>query len=164
MRKYFPQDKNIILKGAQFDQREKLISHLIDFSKFYYQSMYNPLGLMDHTIETVQNHEGYDFEAFEEFYELLSAVYRYKFGSNQLEFLFDGLDHYTKYSREWKKCYTEWVTDLLGHEPFLKTVLQITVFKAEGHSRLLAISRLKNYLHQHFDLKFYKYRGIQKTA
>ena len=103
--------------------------------------MYNPLGLMDSTIEKIMKHEGYDYEAFDEFYEIISGIYRFKFGSNQLEFLFDGMDHYTKYTKEWEECFKKWTIELLSYEPFLKTVLQITVFKAESHSRLLAISR-----------------------
>ncbi len=164
MRKYFPQDKNFILRGAQFDLRESLLSYLVDTTKDYYQQMYNPLGLLDDTTLAVREHQGYDHEAFLEFYEILSAIYRKHYGSNQLEFLFDGMDHYSKYTVDWEICCKKWCVELLGYEPFLKTVLQITVFRVTGHSRELAISRLRGYIHQHFNIKFYKYKGLQEVA
>ena len=123
MRKYFLQDKNLILRGAQFDLREELLAFLIDSTKDFYNKMYNPLGLMDDTMIQVNSHSGYDYDAFDEFYEILSAIYRFKYGSNQLEFLFDGMDHYTKYTREWKEKFEKWCIELLRHDPFLKTVL-----------------------------------------
>ena len=164
MQKYFLQDKNYILKGAQMDLREDLISHLIDTTKDYYQQMYNPLGLMDDTMVRVAGHSGHDLEAFHDLYEVVSAIYRFRYGSAQLEFLFDGMDHYSKYSDEWSSCFKQWLIELLRYDPFLKTVLQITVFGADGHNRLLAMGRLRNYAFQHFDLKIYKYKGIVEKA
>ena len=165
MHKYFLQDKNYILKGAQLDLREELISQLIDTAKDYYQKMHNPLGLMDDTMVQVAEHSGHDIDAFDDVYEVLSAIYRYRHGSPQLEFLFDGLDHYSKYSSEWAENFSDWLVFLFRYEPFLKTVLQITVFKAEGHSRLLAIGRLRNYVFQQFEIRVYKHKGlVEKVA
>ena len=164
MRKYFPQDKNYILYGAQFDQKEELLGYLIEQSKTYYQQMYNPLGLIDDTIMKIKSSREKEISHFEEFYDILAAIYRYKFGNNQLEFLFDGMDHFTKYSVEWNEGFMKYIQDLFSNQAFLKTVLQISVFGAEGHSLDLAKNRLNNYLSQHFDLKVYKYRGIVKKA
>ena len=164
MQKYFLQDKNYILKGAQLDLREDLLAHLIDKSKEYYQLAYNPLGLMDDTMIRISKHEGYDIPAFDDLYEVLSAIYRFKHGSAQLEFLFDGMDHYSKYSTDWSDCFQNWTLELLAYEPFLKTVLQLSVFGADGHNRILGIMRLRQYVFQHFDLKIYKYKGIVEKA
>ena len=164
MRKFFKQDKNYILYGAQIDMKDELLSYLVDYAKKDYQLRYNPLGLLDDTILTIQTCSKADIGVYSEFYDLLSAIYRYKCGSNQLEFLFDGMDHYTKYSNEWEAKFKLWLNQLLNNEPFLKTILQISVFKAEGHSLYLALNRLNTYMFQHFNLKIYKYKGIIEKA
>ncbi|MDH5381724.1 MAG: hypothetical protein OEW75_12770 [Cyclobacteriaceae bacterium] len=162
MRKYFQQDKNYILYGAQFDKEEELLQYLVEYSKTYYQQKYNPLGLIDDTILKIKDHENQDTDVhmFSEFYELISAVYRFRHGNNQLEFLFDGMDHYTKYSIDWDSAFKEWIVKLFNTEAFLKTVLQLTVFNAQGHSKNLALNRMNTYMFQHFNLKVYKYKGI----
>jgi len=164
MRKFFDQDKNYILHGAQFDLEDELITFLINRSKEYYLQVFNPLGLIDDTVSMITNHVSIDTSPFLRYYESLAAVYRYKYGSNQLEFLFDGMDHYTKYSRDWSHKFEEWTNDFLIQNHFLKTVLQLSVFKTEGYSRELAEGRLKNFISQQFDLKIYKYRGIVVQA
>lgn len=164
MRKYFLQDKNHILIGAQYDLRENLLSYIIDTSKDYYQQIYNPLGLLDDTILKIQEHEEGELKVYEDFYELLGAIYRFKYGSAQLEFLFDGMDHYSKYATEWESKFKTWMIELFRYEPFLKTVLQLSVFGLEGHSKTLATLRLRNYLFQHFDLKIYKYKGLVENV
>lgn len=127
--------------------------------------MYNPLGLLDDTILAIREHSQNDIDVFDEFYELASAIFRFKYGSNQLEFLFDGMDHYSKYSKEWKETYNEWLIRLFEYDPFLKTILQLTVFSTNTHSKILAASRLKTYLFTHFELKIYKHKGIiEKVA
>lgn len=164
MRKYFLQDKNYILYGAQIDLQEELIAELIDISKDYYLKVHNPLGLMDNTASQISNHTGGDINPYLSFYEDICAIYRYKHGSNQLEFLFDGMDHYTKYSHEWKDVFRSWVIEFFSNDHFLKTVLQISVFGLEGHSLSLAEGRLRNYVSTHFDIKFYKYRGLVEAV
>ena len=164
MKKYFPQDKNYILYGAQIDQEEELIRYLADFSRQFYEMQYNPLGLIDDTILEIRKVKPLDISLFSEFYEMICAIYRYKYGNNQLEFLFDGMDHYTKYSQDWKKVFEKWLIQLFSNEGLLKTVLQLCVFEAEGHSRFLAMKRLNTYLCQHFNLKIYRHRGIIDKA
>ena len=160
MRKFFDQDKNYILHGAQFDLEDELLSYLIIRTKKFYLDHFNPLGLIDDTISTITGHNTIDTEPFIMFYEHLAAIYRYKYGSNQLEFLFDGMDHYTKYSKDWENKFKEWIEGFLHQNHFLKTVLQLSVFRVEGYSHELAAGRLKNFICQHFGLKIYKYRGI----
>ena len=164
MRKFFEQDKNYILHGAQFDLEDELLSFLIVRSKEYYLQHFNPLGLIDDTISKITNHDTIDTVPFVKFYEYLAAIYRYKYGSNQLEFLFDGMDHYTKYSREWTEKFKEWMENFLKQNHFLKTVLQLSVFNTGGYAGELAETRLKNYISQSFELKIYKYRCIVVQA
>ena len=83
----FPGDKNYILKEEQSSIREELLHELVDFVKAYYLSVHNPLGLVDNTINAIQNSSFFPSEPFYEFYHDLSALYRYQFGEVQLEFL-----------------------------------------------------------------------------
>ncbi len=160
IQKYFPLDKNYILERAQLDLEEKLIVQLTDFCKTFYLNQYNPLGIEDAPIKAIKKHKSSYTPRLEEFYRNLAAVYRFKYGQNQLEFLFDGVDHYTKYSQDWEETFKMWLVDFCMKPNFLRAVLELTVFYPEGRKSELAENRMKAFIHQHFDLKIYKYKGI----
>lgn len=160
IQKYFPFDKNYILEKAQFDQEEKLIVYLINFVKAYYLASANPLGLEDDTTTAIKSHKTIYTERLTEVYRHLAGIYRFKHGQNQLELLFDGQDHYQKYLNDWKAKYKEWLLEFCAKPNFVKAVLELTVFFPEGKKSLLAETRMKSFVQQHFDVKVYKYRGI----
>lgn len=162
IQKYFPLDKNYILEQAQLDHEERLIVYLIDFAKKFYLDQFNPLGLEDDTVKQIKAHKTEYTDRLVEFYRNLAGVYRYKHGNNQLEFLFDGKDHYDKYTADWVATYEEWLVDFCLRPNFLKAVLELTVFYPEGRKAELAENRMKAFIHQHFELKIYKYKGIVK--
>lgn len=159
-RKYFSFDKNYLLKEAQASSRGKLLSTLIDTVKDCYQAYYNPLGLVDDTVLKIQSTESMNLEYFDEFYDDLAGIYRYKYGEVQLEFLWDGTSHSDKYQTEWEQIFTSWIKDFCHHQPFIRAVFESTTF----HSRLTRPehiqSRLKSFLVNYFDLKIYQYKGI----
>lgn len=158
--KYFPLDKNYILEGAQLDQEERLTIYLINFVKAYYEAHSNPLGLLDDTMTQVKEHQTVYTERLSEFYHNLAGIYRFKNGQNQLEFLFDGEDHYDKYVKDWKATFKHWLIEFCEKPNFIRAVLELTVFYPEGRKSELAENRMKTFIHQHFDLKVYKHRGI----
>lgn len=160
IQKYFALDKNYILEKAQLDLEENLIIHLINFCKEYYLNHFNPLGIEDATIISIKSHETAYTSRLEEFYRHLAAVYRFNHGENQLEFLFDGNDHYNKYERDWNLTFKKWLVEFCAKPNFLRAVLELTVFYPEGHKSELAESRMKAFIHQYFSLKIYKYKGI----
>ncbi|ELR71237.1 hypothetical protein C900_02852 [Fulvivirga imtechensis AK7] len=162
IQKYFPLDKNYILERAQLDTAQELTIYLVDFAKKFYLEQYNPLGIEDDTIRAIKSHQTAYTDRLEEFYRNLAGVYRYKFGQNQLELLFDGQDHYQKYTSDWSSTYKEWLVDFCLKPNFLKAVLELTVFYPEGRKSELAENRMKAFIHQHFELKIYKYKGIVK--
>ncbi len=162
IRKYFQFDKNYILEKAQLDQEKQLTIYLIDFVKSYYQEQSNPLGLLDDTIEKVRAHETTYAKSLREFYHNLAGIYRFKHGQNQLEFLFDGVDHYDKYEQDWQETFKEWLLEFCHKPNFVRAVLELTVFYPEGKKSELAENRMKTFIHNHFDLKVYKHRGIVK--
>lgn len=162
IQKYFPFDKNYILEKAQLDHEHALTVYLINFVKAYYQANCNPLGLEDATIRSIREHKTCYTPGLSGFYRNLAGIYRYKYGQNQLELLFDGQDHYQKYVQEWKARYREWLLAFCERPNFIKAVLELTVFYPQGRKSELAENRMKVFMHQHFDLKVYKYRGIRK--
>jgi hypothetical protein len=158
--KYFPLDKNYILETAQLIQRDIRLYALCDAVKKSYLQRFNPLGLIDDTILKIQAHELEGLKSLEDFYNTLSGVYRYKFGSNQLDLVFDGRDHLEVYKQQWEEAFDAWIQDFCQNPYFIKTVLELTVFHQEGNRMELPLSRMQGYIHKKFDLKLYKYKGL----
>lgn len=160
MQKFFQYDKNYILKGAQAFKKEELLFDLVEKVKRSYLRNYNPLGLMDDTILQIQHCTDYRFDLLEDYYERLSGIYRYKFSSNQLEFLFDGNTHFNKYINDWTEIFHQWVEEFCLQHNFLKAILEISILYPKDRKAQLAEVRLKSIISQHFEIKVYKFKGI----
>jgi len=159
----FPQDKNYILKEVQADTRDELLNRLVEAVRNAYLSNHNPLGLQDDTVRTITNCKQVVLSNLDNFYWELAAVFRYKIGSNQLEFLFSGKSHYQKYTDDWREAFDLWLEDFTRSPYFLRAVLEMTILQPHGRAAQLAADRMKIYLSQYFNLKVYKYRGIVPT-
>lgn len=159
----FPQDKNYILKEAQENTKTQLLNFLSETVRNTYLDKYNPLGLEDDTIIAIRNCKHPQVSNLESFYYELAAVYRYKIGSNQLEFIFSGKSHYDKYIDDWREAFEIWTEDFMDSPYFIRAVIQMTILGPNDRSASLAANRLKVYLSQYFNLKIYKYRGIMPT-
>src|SRR5210317_1798121 len=107
IRRLFPSDKNYLLLDAQLEQKDALLQYLVGYVKDYYLKNHNPLGLIDDTILEIQKSRNFPAEAFDEFYHDLAAIYRFKYGEVQLEILFDGISHDTKYINEWANFFKQ---------------------------------------------------------
>ncbi len=158
--RFFPYDKNYILKQVQQDLEPDLLTQLIQYSKVAYHHLYNPLGLNDDTSIRVRNYEKNQLIYLHTFYTTISGIYRFKFGNNQLEFLWDGRTHYEKYCEEWKEGFVQWMKEFCQKPQFLKAVLAATVFCKNRRQGELAENRLRIFVNSHFDVKVYKNRGI----
>lgn len=160
--KLFTLDKNFLLKEAQIQIKENLLVDLVKKVKKIYLTDYNPLGLIDKTIETIRrcHHPGIEF--MERFYFEMAGVYRFKYGENQLEFIFDGSSHHDKYKKDWMKTFRRWTEDFCKYPHFIRTILEGSILSPgpELHSNLEI--RLKLFLEQYFKLRVYKYHGIKK--
>jgi len=161
-RKLFPTDKNYLLKNVQEDTRDYLLVLLVEYVKEFYLQMHNPLGLIDPTILKIQNSYDYPLEPLHEFYYDLAAIYRFQYGEVQLEFIFDGRSHEEKYETEWIYYFKKAISNYCYKIHFLKAVLEISVFHPKDRIARLAGNRMKYFIEQYFELKVYKYRGIQK--
>ncbi len=164
-KKLFPADKNYILKEVQVKTEDELLVWLVEYVKEYYETFHNPLGLVDTTIESIRSATFNNAQLFQDFYNDLAGIYRYKHGETQLAFLFDGNSHYTKYKSEWKVTFMKWVTQLLSNHVVMRAFLEITVFGVTNKKQLeLILNRLKLYVEQQFQLKIYVYKGIQEVS
>ena len=159
-RKLFPFDKNHILKEAQLACKAALLNELVENSKQSYLNLCNPLGLEDDPIRKIKASKHFEMHLLEDLYEHLAGIYRYKYGSNQLEFMFNGKTHYEKYQEDWTMAFHEWTTGFCQEVNFLKAILEVTVFYPKNRKALLAGNRLKAFISQQFYLKIYKYKGI----
>ena len=161
-RKLFPSDKNYSLKDVQDYQKDPLLFYLVEYVKEFYLNEHNPLGLIDSTILKINNTYDYPLEPLYEFYYDLAAIYRYQHGEVQLQFIFDGRSQEEKYMDEWESYFKKSIQEYCYNIHFLKAVLEISVFHPKDRIAHLAGNRMKYFIEQHFELKVYKYRGIQK--
>lgn len=159
-RKFFPFDKNYLLEQAQLEAKDMLLLALVETVKDIYLSRYNPLGLMDRSVEKIIGTNNYHLVEISELYDEMAGIYRYKYSSNQLELLFDGKDHLEKYQEDWENAFKAWVVDFSKSKNFLKAVLEATIFYPEEAQGQRAFSRLRNFIADQFGLKIYKYKGI----
>ena len=114
----------------------------------------------DDTVMALVACENFSIEHLDIFYWELAGVYRYRIGSNQLEFIFSGKSHYDKYVDDWSEAFEIWTEDFLQSPYFVRAVLEISILQPSSRAAFLAKDRLKVYLSQYFNLKVYKYRGI----
>lgn len=162
IQKFFPLDKNYILKKAQSDAEIILLHWLIKEVIETYNFRYNPLGIEDDTIRKIKGCTSYNISSLKLFYLELSGIYRYKYNETQLELIFDGRSHYEKYQQEWEETFRTWVNGFCAYSNFLRAVLEGTVIFSEDRIVHLAQSRMKYFLSRYFELKVYRYKGIQE--
>ncbi len=160
VRKFFPHDKNYLLEGSQLRVRDRLLTRLIDKAVDTYQREHNPLGLNDAFSERIANYFPKSLEALYPFYDSLAGVYRFKYGDNQLAFLWDGRDHSDKYAEDWTATFDEWTRQLCRETQFAQAVLDLTVFLPENNAIHLAASRMEAVMLGRFELKIHKRRGL----
>ncbi len=162
-RKFFPRDKNYILEQAQLSLEENLLQYLVDFVKVEYLLRYNPLGIDDDTARRIEGHTSGDLSHLREFYITLTGVYRFLYYSdNQLSFIFDGRDDFSKYREEWDEAFRKWVKEFCKHENFLRSVLELTVFYPEDYTPQMAGMRMSVFVTRFFELKVDPQKGLVK--
>ena len=161
-KRLFTSDKNYILKEAQFSQKEYLLKKLVLNTKQYYLHEYNPLGIVDETIRTILEIRNIDTTFLDHFYYELSGIYRFKYGKNQLEFLFDGDSHLEKYTKDWECKFHKWTHDFLTYRHFVRAVLEGAFLDPTHRNQHHVEIRLKLFLEQYFGLRVYVYYGIRK--
>ena len=162
VRKFFPLDKNYLLEDVQLRTQDCLLKELIECSKAAYLQLHNPLGLNDAFTEKIICFIPGDLTPLNSFYQNLAGIYRYKFGENQLDFLWDGKDHVQKYHEDWSHTFRQWTDKLCRQDQFVQAVLDLSVFLPENRQAHLAESRMSAVMLGLFELKIHKQKGIVK--
>lgn len=160
VRKFFPLDKNYLLEEAQLAQQNYLLREMVDKVKVAYARLFNPLGIDDAISARVKAYKSKNIDSLHSFYQTLAAVYRFKFGENQLTFLWDGIDHRDKYRADWEEAFHNWTDEFCHHELFIRAVLDLTVFYADTPHAQMAENRMSHFILQRFDLKMHKQKGL----
>ena len=160
IRKFFQLDKNYLLENTQLSLQHRLLSALLEKVKKTYELQHNPLLLEDAYFLKIRNHVPDDLEPLNTFYHTLAGVYRYKFGENQLEILWNGQDHREKYEKEWSAAFDRWTTLFCQNEQFLKAVLDLTVFLSPNTIAQMAENRMNYIIFHYFELKIHKTQGF----
>ena len=155
-------DKNYILKQAQQDLRLELQATLVDKIKQGYYTHYNSLRLSDDTTERIEAFQPAHLSPFDDLYDVLCGFFRYKAGDNQLEILFDGRSHYEMYLADWKAAFLADIDQLCTRQNFIIAGLELSVYYNPEKRSDLAQNRMRLCIFNHFGLKLYKYKGIQK--
>ena len=155
-------DKNYLLKQVQSELKLELQALLTELIKEGYFLQFNPLRLPDERSEFVEAFRPVHLSFFDDLYEILAGIYRYQIGDNQLEFLFDGSCHYDKYMIDWKEAFINYAKELTTKKNFILAGLELTVFYSPENRIELAKNRMRIAIFDHFGLKVYKYKGIQK--
>jgi hypothetical protein len=160
IRKFFPLDKNYLLEEAQLSLQNDLLTRLIEKVKDEYELRHNPLGIIDSYTERIQKYIPGSVQSLHNFYQNLAGVYRYKFGNSQLEFVWDGRDHFEKYKLDWTGTFEGWTKEFCKQELFLNAVLDLSVFLPDNQQTHLAENRMNHFILHQFELKIHKSRGI----
>ncbi len=163
IRKFFPLDKNYVLEQAQLSLQPHLLDYLVDFVKVQYMLQYNPLGIVDETVQRIENHASSDHTRLNNLYLNLMGIFRFRnYHDNQLEFVFDGRDPFEKYSEEWQTEFKKWARELCQHKNFIWGVLELTVFYPQDDEANFIGERLNAFVTQFFELKIHPQKGILK--
>ena len=160
VKKFFPLDKNYLLENVQHSLEEELLSQMLRLVTHQFEMKINPLGLEDSFTGKIRRYELKNFRPLHNFYDYLSAIYRYKFGANQLEFLWDGSDHSVHYKQGWTKHFLEWVIEFCREELFIQAVLDLTVFHPGDDSVQMIENRMNHFVLKHFGARIHKTKGL----
>lgn len=162
--KLFPLDKNYIFRQAQAGLEEDLLAVMVEELKSAYTLWYNPLGLMDDTYAQILGTKEFPKERIRIIYTQLCGIYRYQYASNQLDLLFDGRSHLEKYQDDWTEQLVEWVRELGMYEPYVKTMLRMTLLYDTESRAEFSENRCKSFINEYFGVKIIKRKGLLKIA
>ena len=164
LQKLFPLDKNHIFRQAQSFLEEPLLDLMVEELKHAYTLWYNPLGLKDDTYLQILNTRQFPQDRIRVIYEQLCVIYRYRYASNQLEFLFDGRSHLEKYQEEWQEQFLLWLRELGKRESYVKTMLRMTLLYDTESRAEFSENRCKSFINEYFGVKVIKRKGQLKIA
>ena len=165
--KFFPLDKNYVLEEVQLLLSDSLLLQLIEEIKMAYELTHNPLGIADSFSIQIQKYKPLNLHPLRNFYQTLAGIYRYKWGHNQLEFVWDGREHTEKYKADWIEFFKNTTALFCQQQLFIQAVLDLTVFMpldppSDGHVKEIHLTenRMNHFMLQQFEVKMHRNKGI----
>ncbi|MEO9964947.1 MAG: hypothetical protein ABJF11_04115 [Reichenbachiella sp.] len=161
--KSFEKDKNSLLKAAQDQIFDILARKLVEVTIQKYSLYFNPLGLVDDTFQQILDYQNENDRELGGIYENLCVAYRYKYGDNQLEIIWDGKSHEQKYKEDWQEAFSVWINDLTENPSIIKGILQLTVFNDAKKNLTFVRNSIKGLINDYFEIKILKRNGIKQV-
>ena len=158
--KLFESDKNIILKKTQYKLRNKLLRDLIFNSIKEYKIKNNSLGIIDSVIESIENYNVKNEKEFYYFYNKIAAIYRFKYGNNQLSFIWDGRSHSDFYEEKWISYFKKEAKNFLKNSSFIMTIVKLTALNYQTKELKNLHYKLSSFIKQRFKIQVFKRKGI----
>jgi hypothetical protein len=152
MEKFFDQDKNYILKQAQYDLKNVALNKMVSIAIEEYLFKHNPLGLIDDFVLTLQQCENPDIGFLYKPYQLLSAVYRLLHSDNQLTFLWDGRSHHEVFTNQWDEVFTKWMHEFCSTTYMDRIIIKGAIINPASNTTMLE-AHLMKLIYQRFPVK-----------
>jgi len=150
--KYFPQDKNYLLKSVQAFSKEALLDHWLQGILQAYTYQHNPMGLVDDFILELQEKIGSAKVLLAENYDVLAAIYRHNHSDNQLEIMWDGRSHMEAYDSDWKGMYRLWTQELSHIKEIQRPIIKFAVSE-DGVNHQFLLQGIRRAILSHFGLR-----------
>ena len=161
--KYFPGDKNYLLKTVQAFTKEALMDQWCRHAYQGYSQAENPMGLQDDfTVELQANISRGKF-ILDEAYDLLAAIYRFKYGDNQLTFIWDGRTHMEFYDETWKETVSEWTQDISRHPEIYRSIVKASL-KSDNENIDFLKGSMKRFILRKFEINLTRSRVLRAIA
>lgn len=161
--KYFPADKNHLLKTVQAFSKDVLLEIWTRNAFEGFMMVENPLGLEDSFTQSIRNDIIKGKDILDEVYDLLAAVYRFRYGSNQLTFMWDGRTHMEFYDQEWRDCFEEW-TKKLSTKPEVYRAIIKAALATEGTNTDFLKSSIRRTILKDYKIKLSRSQRIAPMA
>lgn len=161
--KYFAGDKNYLLKTVQAFNKEILLNLWTSAAFSGYQQSENPMGLEDDFTILLREKISEGKIILDEPYDLLAAIYRFKYGDNQLAFMWDGRTHMQFYDELWKETFSEWCRELCLKPEVYRAIVKASLADEKTNSEFLK-SSLKRAILQKFKVRITRSQSLIAKA
>jgi hypothetical protein len=152
MEKWFDQDKNYILKQAQYSYKEAGVQDMVRIAVDSYLFKNNPLGLVDDFVKELMNYQSPSTHFLYRPYQLLAGIYRLLHSDNQLEFSWEGKSHFEIFTEEWKNLLEVWMLQMCHHSYLDKMIIKGAIINP-SNDHLMLEAHINKIIYQTFPIK-----------
>ena len=161
--KYFPNDKNYLLKTVQAFSKEMLLDQWIRRILDTYMQMENPMGFEDDFTKSLRVNIFDSKKILDQCYDVVCAVYRLKFGDNQLSFIWDGRTHMEFYDEIWKDTFNDWMKKLCLKPEIYRGIIKSAISGDNVNLDFLQAS-VRRAIVKHFGVKLTRANKLSQVA